>query len=181
MERGRTLPVAVAGMLLLALVAMGCGGSSGGPGNNGDGSVTSCKAVSPSLGTMSWIDDGTPTCATNALATFTTSAQLSLFSLTAATPSAGISLSVESAEGPTTIGGAYQCGTTDGGIVAGFSYTQGTSVFGLSATCSFQLNTQGTSGVHATGTFSGTTTLSNGATKTVTSGVFDAPVTLVST
>jgi hypothetical protein len=54
-------------------------------------------------------------------------------------------------------------------------------VFGLSANCSFQLNTQGTTGVHATGTFAGTTTLSNGATKTVTSGSFDAPVTIVST
>jgi hypothetical protein len=180
-ELTRAIPPAVVCALTLAFVAIGCGGSSGGTGTNSEGGVTSCKAASPSLGTMSWLDDGTPTCATNALATFTTSAQLSLFSLTAATPSVGISLSVESVGGPTTIGGAYQCGTTDGGIIAGFSYSQGTSVFGLSATCSFELNTQGTSGVHATGTFSGTTTLSNGATKTVTGGVFDAPVTIVST
>jgi hypothetical protein len=167
-------------LALTLLVAVGCGGSAGKPGTDGGGVQTSCTSASPSLGTMSWRDDGTPTCATNAIATFTTTAQLTLFSLTAATPTVGISLSVESAEGPAPVGGAYACGTTDGGIVAGFSYTKGTTVFGLSATCAFQLNMQGTAGVHATGTFAGTATLSDGTTKTVTEGTFDAPVTLVS-
>jgi hypothetical protein len=180
-KRTARVRAAAFGILSLAWVAAGCGGSSGGTGTGEGGVPSSCKAASASLGTMSWLDDGLSTCATNALATFTTSAQLSLFSLTASTPSVGITLSVESAQGPATIGGTYQCGTTDGGIIPGFTYAEGTSVFGLSATCSFQLNTQGTAGVHATGTFSATTTLSNGATRTVTSGTFDAPVTIVST
>jgi hypothetical protein len=107
------------GILSLAWVAAGCGGSSPGTGAGEGGVPSSCKAASPSLGTMSWLDDGLSTCATNAIATFTTSAQLSLFSLTASTPSVGITLSVESAEGPATIGGTYQCGTTDGGIIPG--------------------------------------------------------------
>jgi hypothetical protein len=167
--------------LTLLLATAGCGGSASGKADNdGGGLQTSCTSASPSLGTMSWRDDGTPTCATNAIATFTTTAQLTLFSLTAATPTVGISLSVESAEGPAAVGGDYACGTTDGGIIAGFSYTKGTTVFGLSATCAFHLNMQGTAGVHATGTFAGTATLSDGTTKTVTEGAFDAPVTLVS-
>lgn len=55
-----------------------------------------------------------------------------------------------------------------------FSYTQGLAA----QSCELTLKMQGTAGVHATGTFSATLMLGGGATKAITSGVFDAPVTI---
>jgi hypothetical protein len=59
-----------------------------------------------------------------------------------------------------------------------FSYTQEQNNIGAMS-CALTLNTQGTAAVNATGTFSATFVITGGGTKSITSGVFDAPVTIV--
>ncbi len=130
---------------------------------------------------MSWLDDGAAECAVSALATFTTNASLTLFSLTGATTNLGVGIGIESTMGPAAIGGTYACGGNDGGLAATFNYTQGLTNSTFSQACEITINMQGTAGAHATGTFSATLAPASGGTKSITNGVFDAPVTIVGT
>ena len=166
-------------MLPLGIVlAAGCG-SSGAP--KGEGGVTNCQATSSTTGTMSWLDNGTSECAVSALATFTTNASLTLFSLTGATTNLGVGIGIESTMGPAAIGGTYSCGGNDGGLSATLNYTQGLTNSTFSQSCEITINMQGTAGAHATGTFSATLSPASGGPKSITNGVFDAPVTIVGT
>lgn len=162
--------------LSLALVLAVCGcGSGGSP--KGEGGVSSCQPAAGGLGTMSWLDDGTQECAVSALATFDNTPQLTIFSLTGATTTLGIGFGVSTVLGPGAIGGSYSCAPLDSLIVT-FNYTQGqTNTF--AGSCELTLNMQGTAGVHATGKFSATLMTAAGGTKSITNGVFDAPVTIV--
>jgi hypothetical protein len=163
----------------IALAVAGCG--SGGAANS-EGGVANCQPASTGLGSMSWLDDGKPACAVTASATFTTNATLTLFSLTGATTSLGVGIGIESTtEGPVPIGGSYACGADDGGIEGTFSYTQGLGTNTFSQSCQISVNMQGTPGLHAMGMFSATLMPAAGGTKSITDGVFDAPVTIVDT
>ncbi len=125
---------------------------------------------------MSWLDDGTQECAASVRATFADTPIYTTFSLTGATPTLAISFGVSTVLAPGPIGGSYSCVPLDS-LSGTFSYTQGqTNVAAHS--CQLTLNMKGTDGVHATGTFSATLITADGGTKSITNGVFDAPVTI---
>lgn len=156
-----------------ALAGAGCGSGGAARGEAG----ASCQPAVTGTGTMSWLDDGAPECAVSALATFENTPQLTLFSLTGATTTLGLGFGVTTVLGPGPIGGSYSCAPLDSVSVT-FNYTQGqTNSFAQS--CDITLDMQGTAGVHATGTFSATLMLTGGGTKSITNGLFDAPVTIV--
>ena len=120
---GMSLRDGIGTALSLALVLAVCGcGSGGAP--KGEGGVSSCQPTASSLGTMSWLDDGTQECAVSALATFDNTPQLTMFSLTGATTTLGIGFGVTTVLGPGAIGGSYSCAPLDSLIVT-FNYTQG--------------------------------------------------------
>lgn len=160
--------------IVLAVAGCGSGGAA-----KGEGGVAGCPPASSGLGTMSWLDDGTLRCAVSALATFDSTSTVTLFSLTGATTTVGLGLGVTATRGPAAIGGTYSCAGNDGGIDATLNYTQGVTNNTFAAACEITLDMQGTAGVHATGTFSATLMPAAGGTKSITDGVFDAPVTIV--
>ncbi|HVV52762.1 MAG TPA: hypothetical protein VHO06_24085 [Polyangia bacterium] len=160
--------------LAFALAAGGCGSSGAA---KGEGGVLGCQPILGGGGTMSWVDDGTQACATSAVATFEDTSLSTLFNLVAATTTVGIDFSVSTVLGPAAIGGSYSCVPLDSLSVT-FDYTQAKTSTAATS-CGFMLNMQGTAGVHATGTFSATLTLTGGATKSITDGAFDVPVTIV--
>jgi hypothetical protein len=160
--------------LALVLAVDGCGSSGA---TKDDGGVSSCQPAASGVGTMSWLDDGTQACAVSALATFDDTPLYTMFSLTGATTTVGISFGVSTVLAPGAIGGSYSCVPLDSLSVT-FSYKQEQNNIGATS-CELTLNAQGTAGVHATGTFSAMFVTTGGGTKSVTNGVFDAPVTIV--
>ncbi len=162
----------------IALAAVGCGSSGA---VKSEGGVSGCQPAASGLGMMSWLDDGKLECAVSALATFDSTTTLTLFMLTGATTTVGLGFGVTATQGPAAIGGTYSCAGNDGGLDATLNYTQGTTNNTFAQSCAFTLNMQGTAGVHATGTFSATLMPASGGTKSITDGVFDAPVTIVNT
>jgi hypothetical protein len=168
--------VAAALSLGVALAVSGCG--SGGAATKGEGGVSGCQPSASGLGMMSWLDDGTQECAVSALATFDGTPR-TLFMLTGATTTIGLGIGVTATQGTAAIGGTYSCAGNDGGLDATLNYTQGTTNNTFASTCEITINMQGTAGVHATGTFSATLMPASGGTKSITNGVFDAPVTIV--
>jgi hypothetical protein len=126
---------------------------------------------------MSWLHDGTPECADSAVATFQNAPLYTTFSLTGATTTIGIRIGVSTVLGQGPIGGSYSCVPLDSLSVT-FYYTQGQANVSPQS-CELTLNMQGTAGVDATGTFSATFVPAANGTTAITSGVFDAPVTIV--
>jgi hypothetical protein len=160
----------------IVLAVAGCGS---GDAAKGEGGVASCPPASGGLGTMSWLDDGTLACAVSALATFDSTSTVTLFSLTGATTKVGLGLGVTSTLGPAAVGGTYSCAGNDPGIDVTLNYTQGVANNTFAEACEITLNIQGMAGFHVTGTSSATLMPAAGGTKSITKGVFDAPVTIV--
>jgi hypothetical protein len=163
--------IAAASLLGIALAGAGCGS---GDATKGDGAVSSCQPAASGKGTISWLEDGSPECAASATATFSDNSAGTMIYLTGATPTINIGMGVSTVLGPAPIVGSYSCVPLDSRIVT-FSYAQGMAA----QTCELTLNMQGTPGVHATGTFSASVLVAAGVTKTITSGVFDVPVTIL--
>jgi len=168
---------AIATALLLAIAPAGAGCGSGGAAK-GEGGVPMCQPTASGAGTMSWLDDGTSECG-DAVATFSDNMLGTTFSLTGTAATIRVDINISTPLGPRPIGGTYGCAPV-GSMIATFSYTQGqANVF--AQICEFTVNMQGTAGVRATGTFSATLALTGGATKAITNGAFDAPVTFIGT
>ena len=163
--------------LVVALVAVGCGsGSSGKSGGGGEGGAGSCTASLTPGASMSWDENGAFQCAADVGATGVSSATLNLVNLVGSQPSGeGLAFGVTTPGTP--IDGAYSCGASTTDTVS-FNYQQGqTPTF--ASTCSITVTSSGgDGGTRATGTFSGVFDTPSG-TKTITSGAFDAPITIV--
>jgi len=166
-RRGTTLAT-----VALVSIVIGCGG--GGSGDaKGPGA---CTATGTPGASLSWDDDGTFECASSVAVVNTISTSATRLSVTAAQPS-GLGLSFGVTTQLAAIEGAYTCTPTATAQVS-FDYEQG-SIDTSSQDCAISFGSSPDGGTDVTGTFSGTFNLASGATKTVTNGVFDAPVTLV--
>jgi hypothetical protein len=161
----------------ITLAVLGCG-AGGSAQTNNDGS-TSCSARFSPGATMSWQDDGTPECADLVSATYDAASATTIFSIIGSKASGlGVGFGVSTTTGGLTIGGTYPCGAS-GSFNGTFSYQQG-STDTFASTCSITVNSpDGAGGAPTTGIFSATLTLSGGATKTISNGVFSAPVSVV--
>jgi hypothetical protein len=166
------------GTSLLVALVLAAGGCGSGGATKGEGGVSSCPPGASGAGTMSWLDNGTEVCAASATATFADNSISTTFELTGAATPFGVSFGVSTVLGPGAIVGSYSCVPLDSLSVT-FFYTQGGNSIGAQS-CDLTLNMQGTAGVHATGTFSASVfTGGDGGTRSITSGVFDAPVTIL--
>jgi hypothetical protein len=162
---GRTLATAV-----LASMVIGCGGggSSKGPG--------ACTATGTPGASLSWDDDGTFECAYSVYATNTITQSSTQLSVTAAQPS-GLGLGFGVTTQLTSIEGAYTCAPA-ATVQVSFEYEQASTAT-FSQDCAISFSSPPDGGSYVTGTFSGVFNLASGATKTVTNGIFDAPVTVI--
>jgi hypothetical protein len=181
--------------LALAATAIGCGGSSSGKHDGGgvdaadaDGSsdgTGSCVAEEPAGGVASWIDDGVSRCALIIEPTHMTATSSDNFQLIAIDPGSVVITLVVSTYGNALLG-SYDC-TPDGGAVledggasdyVSFEYVGGAGAY-TTQSCSITITAPGSPDQNARGSFSAILApLGGGPTKTISSGVFDTPVSL---
>ena len=174
--------------LLVALV--GCGSTRNLTGPMGTGGAGVCSTidagiVSPSSGSMSWKENGTPECAFSANAGLYTAAGADTIEIFASTKDAtDVDILISSYSGP--LGGMYTCQPGNGTTApkAAFQYIGShggglAAMSGCSVTIGFSEDSGGTR--HTEGTFSGTVASDaiDGGTYDITEGMFD--LTLIPT
>jgi hypothetical protein len=183
----------------LAVTAIGCGGSSGGKhdgGGGADGAGASggadgqgdgsgnCVAEEPAGGVTSWVDDGVSRCALIIETNHMSGTSSDNFELIAVDPG-DVSITLSVSTYGTALGGrSYHC-QTDGGFIledggaseyVNFTYGGNYTTQG----CMITITDPGApGGENARGSFSATLVpLGGGATKTISNGVFDTPLTV---
>jgi hypothetical protein len=163
---GRDRAGATALLIGALALLLGCGSDGGGPGG-GDGGV-----VPTGSGTLTWLDNGTKHTALYPAGARVTSTMMDMVQVSGGEANTGISFGVSMP--PPLVPGTYPCGVSGTGsrIIVSFSYTS----VGLFQGCSVTLTSVGgKTGERAVGTFSAT-----GGGKTITTGMFDVPLTVSS-
>ncbi len=149
----------------------GGGGRDAGVGRAGDGS---CASLSPTGGTVSWLDNGTPECASIIQATRAIPPGMDFIDILASAADGSSLEIVVSVASPARLSGSYACNGT-GTIVTELIYTTPASF--VAQSCTIELANPGEPGVaNAKGTFSANLLGGNGVTKAITNGSFDTPV-----
>jgi hypothetical protein len=160
-------------VMLVSVVAAGCGPSSNAraDGGGGTGGTTS------SGGSITWKENGQAHTAAFASGSRASSSASDFVQFVGSESTVAVSFGVATAEPPLTTG-TVACGVSSATApFASFSYTGNNS--GLASTCSITLTTLGdVTGSHATGTFSGSIALDSGGTAVITDGVFDVVLTV---
>jgi hypothetical protein len=168
----------------------GGGASSGAAGHGGrsgktDAGVSTCPALIAitgfSVGTISWLDNGTLECGALVLAQRNPATLADTIEIDApSTTDRGVDIVLSSYNGP--LGGTYSCQTGNGLTAPNVMFeVTGLETGGFAAmsactiTIAFTTDSAGTE--HAHGTFSGTVT-GDGGTDVITDGTFDITVTL---
>jgi len=144
-------------------------------GGSGDAAAGACP-----LSPVTWKDDGTQECASNAEAIRMSSTGASMTDtleivVTQLNITTGLSIVISS---PTTLGGSYDCVVSPSSVVEITYYdpaANSTVVQSCAVTLAFTASDAGVTA--AVGTFSVMLTIPDGGTKSLTEGVFDVPVT----
>ena len=161
----------------------GAGGTGGGAGGGGGTTDMDAGACGPApgiggvstAGTVSWLDDGIPQCAALIETTRTTSTTSDFIGVIAVGVDSAYSVDIIVSTAGAPLGGSYSC---SGGIAVP-PYTMlgiiDPDENGSADTCTITITSAGSTTTHAQGTFSGTIS-GDGATRTITNGVFDVVV-----
>ncbi|HVY39142.1 MAG TPA: hypothetical protein VHM31_14455 [Polyangia bacterium] len=161
--------------------ASGTGGQGGSPENGGGrdagaggAGAGSCASLSPAGGTVSWLDNGTPECASVVQTTRAIPPGMDFIDILASAADGSSMEIVVSVASPARLSGSYACNGT-GTIVTELIYTTPASF--VAQSCTIEFANPGEPGVaNAKGTFSATLLGGNGLTKAITNGSFDTPV-----
>jgi len=120
---------------------------------------------------LSWFENGARQCAISVSASHAVSGEVQLLQIGGGVTSGSFAF-VITTMGP--IGGVYTCGSSATGFPSVLANYNGTAA----TTCTIDVTNSGTPGVtNASGTFTATFTGGIGVPPTITSGVFDTPVT----
>jgi hypothetical protein len=159
----------------------GGGGSGGGAGGTGGTTTVDAGACAPAMGiggvttsgTVSWLDDGIPQCAA-LIETTRTTAPTEFLGVIAVGLDSQYSVDVIVSTDGTPISGSYSCGSTPAApdVMLGIIDPDEN---GSADTCTITITNPGSAAARAQGTFSGTIS-GDGATRTITNGVFDVAV-----
>jgi hypothetical protein len=163
----------------------GIAGKAGAGGTGGAGGTTDMDAgaCGPAVGlggvstagTVSWFDNGFPQCAALIETTRTTSTTSDFIGVIAVSVDSQYSIDVIVSTDGAPLGGSYSCN----GSIAVPPYTMlgiiDPDENGTADTCTITITSAGSATTHAQGTFSGTIS-GDGATRTITNGVFDVVI-----
>jgi hypothetical protein len=170
MSKVRFASVAV---VLVSVVAAGCGGSNNARPDGGGGT----GGTTTGGGSMTWKQNGQAHTAAFASGSRAISSASDFVQFVGSESTVAVSFGVATAAPPLTTG-TTACGATSATApFASFSYTGNSA--GLASSCSITLTTLGdVTGSHSTGTFSGSISLDSGGTAEITDGVFDVMLTV---